>query len=352
MDASPKPGRMRPLAVAAAAILFVTLVPLVAIELAARGYIAVKYGVPGKSYGLWTYDSEVGAIHRRNAYNTNAQTNDHGFRNAENVLNPKSPGALRIITYGGSTTFCYNLPDGETWPDRLEQSLRRDRHPRDQVLNAGAISWSVAHEFARARRDVPELKPDIAIIYTGVNETTNAAGLASQGISLRELVRQGRFGVPTTALDQGRWEKRNLAVVRVLDYFIQPFIHELMTPAAGARPAAIPAVAAPGQDKPDPDMLRNFEVTLERFVRHLREQGVRPVYVVMAHSGVHPHIASLVAYSRAGAPVALANGATVIDAQEVVKQYPGDPADLFIETGVHWSAKGAQLLAESIRRGL
>src|ERR1700756_5508085 len=75
-----------------------------------RAVLHYKYGVPGKNYGLSTYDPVLGAVHAPNAYNSNSETNSFGFRNSEDVFEPKPRGALRIIAYGGSTTFCYNLP--------------------------------------------------------------------------------------------------------------------------------------------------------------------------------------------------------------------------------------------------
>ena len=65
---------------------------ILAIEGAGYAIIHFMYGVPGKSYGLWTYDAEIGAIHASNGYNSNSETNNYGFRNKEDVLDPKPPG--------------------------------------------------------------------------------------------------------------------------------------------------------------------------------------------------------------------------------------------------------------------
>jgi lysophospholipase L1-like esterase len=121
-------------------------------------------------YGLWQYDKELGAIHASNSYNSNSETNSLGFRNHEDVFEPKPPGALRIIAYGGSTTFCYNLDTEHAWPLRLQALLRAHHNPGDQVLNAGAVMWSISHEITRAERDLPRLHPDYVSIYSGFNE--------------------------------------------------------------------------------------------------------------------------------------------------------------------------------------
>lgn len=49
--------------------LIVLLILLMLTEFSTRLIIHVKYGVPGKTYGLWRYDEVLGAQHRENAYN-------------------------------------------------------------------------------------------------------------------------------------------------------------------------------------------------------------------------------------------------------------------------------------------
>ncbi|MDJ0849920.1 MAG: hypothetical protein QNK04_16245 [Myxococcota bacterium] len=71
-----------------------------------------------------------------------AATNGMGFRNEEEVFDRKPEGSLRIIAFGGSKTFGSNLAGDQTYPHLLEQRLRElPGHERDQVLNAGRISW-------------------------------------------------------------------------------------------------------------------------------------------------------------------------------------------------------------------
>ena len=71
----------RKLALWAVVLLLFTVVPLLLLEGATRLYLYSKYAKPGKSYGLWQGDKELGAIHALNGYNSNAETNDYGFRN-------------------------------------------------------------------------------------------------------------------------------------------------------------------------------------------------------------------------------------------------------------------------------
>ena len=61
--------------------------------------------------------------------------NSLGFRG------PEPPGAgtpaLRIITVGGSTTECFYISDGKTWPDLLLQHARATLGPQVWLNNAG-----------------------------------------------------------------------------------------------------------------------------------------------------------------------------------------------------------------------
>ena len=339
-------SRRRKLTIALLAAVIPAVALFVAAESAGRAYIHFKYGVAGKSYGLWRSDEVLGAQHRENAYNSNAQTNDLGFRNTEAVLEPRPAGALRLIAYGGSTTFCYNLSNAETWATQLERLLRDADRRAHQVLNGGAIMWSLGHAYARAQEDIPALKPDYVLIYSGINEPTNAIFLAAQGDSLETLTQRGEYGRFATNLDQNRWVKRNLVTVRLIDYVLRPWIRSLR------RPPDVPPAQVAAPSGPDPFVLENYLQVLERFIRLAQASGARAVFVVQAHDGKRARNAYLTSYSRAGAAVARASGAIVVDAAEILRTYDGDPGDLFSESGVHYSALGATKLAERLHAAI
>src|SRR5262245_39766402 len=265
------------------------------VEAAGLAIIHVKYGVPGKSYGLWQYDRELGAVHAANAYNSNAETNNFGFRNKENVLEPKPANALRVIAYGGSTTFCYNLPNDLAWPLRLQQILREQHNASDQVLNGGAIMWSIGHELARAKRDLPKLKPDVVIIYSGVNEEANAALLKTEGVSLEQALKDGKTGLFSRNNDQARWIKRNSVIVRYWEYVGASWWHGLN--AGGAETHIAPAQSQADSGTIDPVVSQNFNATLRDFIALIRAHGAKPIYVIV---GGLPEVgaARLLQYSR------------------------------------------------------
>lgn len=317
---------------------------VLALEIAARAVLHAKHGAGGHSYGLWQYDAELGAIHAPHAYNSNSVTNDYGFRNSEDVKEPKPPGALRIIAYGGSTTFCYNLPTEAAWPIRLEQKLRANRHPADQVLNAGAILWSIGHELARAKRDLPVLKPDIVIIYSGINEEANESFLSGEGRSLKDAVASGRYGLFARNLDQTRWLKRNSVLVRLMDYAeAAGRMSEVEWSERQGRPSPSELTSAP-----DAIVLQNFRRTLAEFIDVVRNNGGQPIYVVTGGIDWVGDNKRLLAYSREGAEIARGLTVPVVDSNDIVAAYRGNALDLFGGTGRHWSAFGADLLADAL----
>jgi hypothetical protein len=319
---------------------------ITAVEGLARGYVYARYGVPGKTYGLWRSDEVLGAQQLENGYNTIGQTNNFGFRNDEDVWDPKPPNSLRIIAYGGSTTYCYNLLQHETWPYRLEQIFRSRwlGGEKDQVLNAGGVAWSLGHVYARAKKDIPLLKPDYVLIYSGLNEALNASMLAAEGVSVEELVKRGRYGVFATNLDQNSWIKRNLFTYKVLaKYALAP----LSNLTAGGETTA-QVERWPSQ--PDPYILKNYLIVLDEFLGFLERHGAKAVFIIQINGDNSAKNNYLVSYSRAGAEVAKRHHAIVIDPRPVVEEYQGKPMDLFYHTGVHYSEFGARRFAEFVFR--
>jgi lysophospholipase L1-like esterase len=311
-------------------------------------FIWWRHGVPGKSYGLWQYDKELGAIHAGNAYNTHTQTNSDGFRGREDVIEPKPPGSLRVIAYGGSTTYCYNLPDGETWPERLQARLRgRPGHERDQVLNGGHISWSLSHLYLQAKRDIPRLKPDLVILYVGVNETTNEGYLALAGQDPQRLLRERRFGVGATNLDQCRWLKRNSVTMRFLDYAIKSKVK-------AALPESRELVAPASRDErvagwKESWVWQNYAIVLRQMIDLVHRNGGQVLFVAEAGAKTFQDRGFL-RFSAEGLQVAKDRGAATCDPRPAFAR--SDTGNLFYETGVHVSAEGARLLSSEIFRAI
>jgi lysophospholipase L1-like esterase len=352
LQAPAPPSRLRRWGIRLALVIFGVLFVIGSIEAAGRFYIWLKYGVPGKSYGLWQYDPEIGAVHRNNSYNTNTQTNNHGFRGREDVFDPKPPGSHRVICYGGSMCFCYNLADGETWPERLQEELRlRPGHDRDQVLNGGHISWSTGHLYRQALRDLPVLKPDFVVIYSGVNELPSALCLAADGYNLAELEREQKYGVIATNLDQARWLKRNSVIMRYLDYHIRQHVKST-GPSLGPD-----GTAPPGKDGiqtavlDNPWVAKNYKYELSRMIELIRQYGGTPIFVIECGlpDDERNQRSVVLHYSADAAEMMRQANVPVCDPRPAILSKP-NTKELFYQTGVHVSAKGARLLAHEIHK--
>lgn len=95
--------------------------------------------------------------------------NSLGFRNAE--FNPKDKNKkTRIFCIGESSTFGAESPDSQTWPARLGYYLQKSSPGKYEVINAGFAAYYSLLYLNLIRYELINYKPDIIIIYAGVND--------------------------------------------------------------------------------------------------------------------------------------------------------------------------------------
>lgn len=86
---------------------------------------------------------------------------------------PPDPASHNVWVFGGSTTFGYGVPDGETIPSFLQESLRR-RYPGApvHVYNFGQGYFYSSQELAllRALLASGAPSPEVAVFIDGINE--------------------------------------------------------------------------------------------------------------------------------------------------------------------------------------
>ena len=113
------------------------------------------------------------ATTRPNAHCTNGKvtfsTNSLGFRGKDFALS-KPEGVKRIVCYGGSSTFCTQVSDEETWPYYLQEALGQVGY---QVVNAGFPGYSSAEAIIQTALQQFDLSPDICLYYEGWNDLRN-----------------------------------------------------------------------------------------------------------------------------------------------------------------------------------
>ncbi len=78
-------------------------------------------------------------------------------------------GAINIICLGGSTTFGTLVSDKDSWPYKLQEKLGVNYN----VFNLGVPGYTTLEAMIQLTTVVPELKPDIVIVYEGWNDIRN-----------------------------------------------------------------------------------------------------------------------------------------------------------------------------------
>ncbi len=319
-------------------------------EVVLRGIIHFKYGAPGKSYGLYEPDPELGATHRRNAYNSNTLLNNWGLRNREDFPQTKPAGATRIYCSGGSTTFCYNLDTDNAWPTLLQNKLRQQPgHAKDEVMNAGQICFALSHDFALGRRLIPVLRPDYVVLFAGVNEGQSAEQFTRQDPGMLDrLLKEQRWGVAPTNLGQAGFWIRHSALVRLWDYRLKKLFEKQATaeyrePVLNERPVQHPTQ--------HPYVMANLDKTLRAYLKFIREQGATPIILRFGDNG-DPNwylTYGVREWRERVVEIGREEGAVICDAAAFFEKHPRRK-DCFIASGVHVTALGADLLAEELKK--
>ena len=93
--------------------------------------------------------------------------NSLGFRGPDPPTDYKDD--LTIITVGGSTTECFMLSDGRTWPDRLGKLLEKSFR-RIWVDNAGLDGHSTFGHIVLMEDYISQLHPKVVIFLVGAND--------------------------------------------------------------------------------------------------------------------------------------------------------------------------------------
>jgi hypothetical protein len=125
---------------------------------------------------LWYLEGRSGGFEAR-AYVgfarpvSQAGVNEAGFDGPEWAVE-KTPGTLRIVCMGGSTTAGGN-PQGPrgSYPHLLEQRLRELSGRTVEVLNCGVSSWTTAEMVCSWFLNVQDYQPDLVILHEVVNDT-------------------------------------------------------------------------------------------------------------------------------------------------------------------------------------
>jgi len=152
---------------------------LVILELGARFYLSQYGDERQKILYLYSRDeiNQKQTLLQGLAYlnyglsTTRDHVNSLGYRGPEIAI-PKPDDVFRIVAVGGSTTYGLFLDLWQlAYPRQLEETLRRD-YGYDQVelINAGVPQYSTWESAVNMLLRIPDLEPDLIIIYHGIND--------------------------------------------------------------------------------------------------------------------------------------------------------------------------------------
>jgi lysophospholipase L1-like esterase len=190
-----------------------------------------------------------------------------GFRGAPPPAN--FDDYLTIVTIGGSTTECFYLSDGKTWPDLLGAKLSRD-FPKLWINNAGLDGATTYRHLILLEDFVVKLKPKLVLFLVGINDV---------GVGQIHDKPKGGFGGWLKAMtNQSEVYSLGLNIYR---YFIarNRGLHhvEVDLKAQGTL-----EVAAGDQDKTMRkyrEALPYYRYRLEKLIRVSRDHGIEPVFI-------------------------------------------------------------------------
>jgi len=100
------------------------------------------------------------------------KTNSHGLRGRD-LPGPRGPDEFRVLAMGDSVTFGLGLPDGQAWPDRMEQALRAApalSGKTVRVVNAGVPGWSSVQGMRNLER-IADYDPDVIVFWYGLADS-------------------------------------------------------------------------------------------------------------------------------------------------------------------------------------
>jgi hypothetical protein len=136
---------------------------------------------------MYAYDAELGWNWRPGATSEDGlyHIDERGIRTGAQATPPRE-GPI-IALYGGSVTFCSEVPHEESWGYQLEQLLAEAGRGH-QVLNLGVGGYDMGQAYLRWRSTHSELRPEVVVF-----------GLSPQNIVGNASVIRA-FVMPTTNL--------------------------------------------------------------------------------------------------------------------------------------------------------
>ena len=275
-------------------------------------------------------------------------------KNSLGMRGPEPPAdlanRLSIITIGGSTTECFYLSDGKTWPDRLAILLA----PSFNGLwldNAGLDGHSTFRHIVLMEDVIIKLRPKVVVFLVGVNDLARSEAMLPD---LRNIDSGLRISSPLAfvycftkksevaglALAIYRsWQARNMAVD-----------HDFTTAAIKPQEAAPTETEVAAELDKNQESIGGYRKRLDRLIAVANEHAILPVFVTqpsrarpMAGEPAPMSWRVLDRYNDETRAVAAQRGVPLVD---LARALPGDPA--YYYDNYHFSIAGAEAVGRAV----
>jgi lysophospholipase L1-like esterase len=202
-------------------------------------------------------------------YAFEVKTDSRGFNSPEFDCAGKGD-AFRIATLGDSRTMAEGVPFDDLYGRKLEALLRaRPGSRRYEVINGGVSGYSSFQGLVELEHEIAPCRPDVVTVLFGINDQDT-----DEGISDAQKARL--FDSPLTTARA--WSNRSMIV-----YFLRREWWQLRARFTGKTPAEPKDYAGEGP-RAARVSLEEYAQNLERIAELGRQQGFRPVFLILPTS--------------------------------------------------------------------
>ncbi len=200
------------------------------------------------------------------------EKNSLGFRGAEPPID--FSGYLTLVTVGGSTTECFYLSEGQTWPDDLGLKLENN-FSHLWINNAGLDGHSTYGHLVLMRDYLIQLNPKVILFLAGANDR----GLEEAG-TYDQSVQKNLTNIPGLLKSASGYSEVAALMYNLTRYVVtrqQNIGHGTLDA------MSLPPVEISEQEKEEAIQthrqryLPAYQSRLEKLIRLARENGIEPV---------------------------------------------------------------------------
>ena len=154
-----------------------TLLALLALEFGVRWALADKIVLFPRNHAEARYGDfairrmipDIGFWHESIDGRWHFKINRNGFRDDEDYVYEKPPGAFRVLALGDSHTAGFEVAQNETFSAQLEAELRR-RGIEAEVLNTGISGFGTAEQVVFLENEGLKFRPDAVVVAFYAND--------------------------------------------------------------------------------------------------------------------------------------------------------------------------------------